>query len=85
MSPEKAAKEQESRRDHQRNLTAQKEADIKEYTDPFNSNSVVRGVNMAEICHPSHFKNSQQCPLKYPCDSASGSASTTFGPNFAGW
>ena len=21
----------------------------------------------------------------YPCDSASGSASTTFGPNFAGW
>ena len=35
MSPEKASKEQEMRRDRQRNSTAQKVADIKEYTDPF--------------------------------------------------
>ena len=64
MSPEKAAKEQASRRDRQRNLTAQKAADIKEFTDPLKDNAGARGVDMTEICHPSHFKNSQQCPLK---------------------
>ena len=52
MSPGKTAKEQESRMVRQRNLTTQKEADIKEFIDPLVDNAGARGVDMTEICHP---------------------------------